>query len=303
MFGYININRKELTEEEQRIYRSYYCGLCQKLKEECGKKGQILLNYDLTFLIILLTGLYEPDTDECVFTCGIHPTKKREKRQNPVTEYAAHMNVLLAYHNLIDDWKDDHAYSKRTMAGMIQKDYDRFAAMYPRQMRAISEYLEKLDAYEKAGETNIDLVAGLTGEMLGEIFAWKQDEWYDELRTLGFYLGKFIYLMDAYEDLSEDEKHGRYNPLRALKAEKGQDFETLCRLMMTSMISECAKSFERLPILLHANIIRNILYSGVWSKYEYLQLKKKRDSGEDVEAEQRIRDHRGSRRLRKKKRS
>lgn len=55
-------------------------------------------------------------------------------------------------------------------------------------------------AYEAEKQTNIDLVAGLTGEMLGEIFAWKQDEWYDELKTLGFYLGKFIYLMDAYEN-------------------------------------------------------------------------------------------------------
>ena len=63
---------------------------------------------------------------------------------------------------------------------------------------------------------------------------------------------------------------------RYLDTEDEQEYETLCRLMMTSMISECAKSFERLPILLHADILRNILYSGVWSKYEYIQLKKKR---------------------------
>ena len=127
-----------------------------------------------------------------------------------------------------------------------------------------------------ADNPDIDLVAGLTGEMLGEIFAWKQDEWYDELKTLGFYLGKFIYLMDAYEDRDKDEKKDSYNPLRYLDTEDEQEYETLCRLMMTSMISECAKSFERLPILLHADILRNILYSGVWSKYEYIQLKKKR---------------------------
>ena len=119
-------------------------------------------------------------------------------------------------------------------------------------------------------------MAGLTGEMLGEIFAWKQDEWYDELKTLGFYMGKFIYLMDAYEDLDSDEKHNSYNPLLLLREEQDKDFEVLVRLMMTSMMSECAKSFERLPILLHADILRNILYSGVWSKYEYIQLKKKK---------------------------
>ena len=158
---------------------------------------------------------------------------------------------------------------------MLEKDYQRVAQNYPRQAKAIENYIAKLSEYEENKETNIDLVAGLTGEMLGEIFAWKQDEWYDELKTLGFYMGKFIYLMDAYEDLKQDEKKDAYNPLRFLDTDDEQEFETLCRLMMTSMISECAKSFERLPILLHADILRNVLYSGVWSKYEYIQLKKK----------------------------
>ena len=77
------------------------------------------------------------------------------------------------------------------------------------------------------------------------------------------------------DHLKQDEKKDAYNPLRFLDTDDEQEFETLCRLMMTSMISECAKSFERLPILLYADILRNVLYSGVWSKYEYIQLKKK----------------------------
>ena len=112
--------------------------------------------------------------------------------------------------------------------------------------------------------------------MLGEIFCWKEDEWANELRTLGFYMGKFIYLMDACEDYEDDVKKKHYNPLIYVEKGSDQDFDTLCRLLLTSMVSECAKSFERLPILLHADILRNILYSGVWSKYEFLQLKKRR---------------------------
>ena len=159
---------------------------------------------------------------------------------------------------------------------MYEKDYLRVRENYPRQTKAEEDYITRLSEYEKAGEQNIDVLAGLTGEMLGEIFAWKQDEWYDELKTLGFYMGKFIYLMDAYEDRQKDEKKDAYNPLRFLNAADEKEYETLCRLMKTSMISECAKSFERLPILLNADILRNILYSGVWSKYEYIQLKKKK---------------------------
>ena len=235
-----------------------------------------MLNFDMTFLVVLLTGLYEPDTDEKEFTCMLHPIKKRKARSNEIEHYAAQMNVLLAYYNLVDDWNDEKSYTKKTIASMFEKDYERVAARYPRQVKAVEDYIAKLSVYEQNKETNIDLVAGLTGEMLGEIFAWKQDEWYDELKTLGFYLGKFIYLMDAYEDLEKDEKKDSYNPLRYLQTDDEQEYETLCRLMMTSMLSECAKSFERLPILLHADILRNIIYSGVWSKYEYIQLKKKK---------------------------
>lgn len=276
MFGYININRKELAEESAKSYQSYYCGLCQKLKSNCGTKGQMLLNYDMTFLIVLLTGLYELDHEEVEFTCPIHPTKKQKAWLNEATEYAADMNVILAYHNLEDDWKDDKSYTKKAFAKMLQKDYERIRIKYPRQVTAVEKYMKELAAAEAAGEENIDVIAGFTGEMTGEIFDWKEDEWSEELRCLSFYLGKFIYLMDAYEDLEKDKKRQEYNPLCKMVCQKEGDFETFAKLLLTSMMSECAKSFERLPILVHADILRNVLYSGVWSRYEYLQLKRKK---------------------------
>ena len=276
MFGYINVNKSELSDENQKIYQAYYCGLCQSLYAHCGKKGQVLLSYDMTFLELLLTGLYEPERREKQFTCMIHPTKKQTAYENIVSDYCAAINVMLAYHNLVDDWKDEKNFAKKRMADMLRKDYEKFAVAYPRQAKAIEDYMRNLAEYEMNKESNIDLVAGLTGEMLGEVFAWCEDEWYQELKTLGYYMGKFIYLMDAYEDIDKDEKKDAYNPLRILRKDNPKDFETLTRLMMTSMMSECAKSFERLPILLHADILRNILYSGVWTKYEYIQLKRKK---------------------------
>lgn len=86
MFGYINVNGAQLSEENKKIYQSYYCGLCRKLKEFCGKKGQALLNYDMTFLVVLLTGLYEPDTQTDEFTCMMHPMKKRQLRGKRYSE-------------------------------------------------------------------------------------------------------------------------------------------------------------------------------------------------------------------------
>ena len=276
MFGYIYINQQDLSEESKAQYQSYYCGLCQVLRKSSGVKGQILLNYDMTFLIILLTGLYELQTQTDEFLCPLHPRKKKTSLINDATQYASDMNVLLSYYNLVDDWKDDHSYPKRVMSIMLKKDYQRIAAAYPRQAKAIETYIRQLDMLESKREENIDAIAGLTGEMMGEVFAWKNDYWAEELHCLGFYLGKFIYLMDAYEDLEKDKKKKEYNPFETLAKDNPNDFETLSKLILTSMMSECAKSFERLPIIQHADIIRNILYSGVWSKYEYLQAKKKK---------------------------
>lgn len=276
MFGYINMNRSELNDENKKAYQAYYCGLCRKLKTNCGAKGQMLLNYDMTFLIVLLTGLYELENDTSEITCALHPTKKRTVWINKATDYAADMNLILAYHNMIDDWKDEKAYTKKAFVKMLDKDYTRIMSKYPRQVKALEEFMRKTEEVEKNHETNLDAVAGLTGEMLGEVFCWREDEWAEELRTLGFYMGKFIYIMDAYEDYDSDLSKNEYNPLVYMRRESVQDMDTLCKLLLTSMMSECAKSFERLPILLHADILRNVLYSGVWTKYEYLQLKKRK---------------------------
>ncbi len=276
MFGYIYINQKELSEEGKKEYQSYYCGLCQVLRRNFGVKGQMLLNYDMTFLVILLTGLYELTNREVQFVCPLHPGRKKLAYVNEATRYASDMNVLLSYHNLMDDWKDDRNYPKYAASLMLKRDYGRVSRKYPRQTRAVENYMRQLNMLEKKREVNIDAISGLTGEMLGEIFAWKDDLWAEELHCLGFYMGKFIYLMDAYEDLEKDKKKNEYNPFEDLQKKNPEDYETLSRLLLTSMMAECAKSFERLPILLHADIIRNILYSGVWSRYEYLQAKKNR---------------------------
>lgn len=282
MFGYININRNQLTEESRKAYQAYYCGLCQQLRNTCGPKGQMLLNYDMTFLVVLLTGLYELESKKVDFTCPMHPTKRQTAWMNDATDYAADMNVLLGYYNLEDDWKDDKSYTKKALAKMLEKDYERVREKYGRQAKAVESYMEKLQAAEADREQNLDVTAGLTGEMMGEIFDWKKDEWSEELHCLSFYMGKFIYLMDAYEDMEKDKKRKQYNPLRLMADQCQGDFETFCKLMLTSMMSECARSFERLPILTHADILRNVLYSGVWSRYEYLQLKKKKQQEKKI---------------------
>ena len=107
MFGYVLAHKPELKMKEFYKYKAYYCGLCKVLKEKYGFLGQMTLTYDMTFLVMLLTSLYECNTNRAEQRCLIHPMKKQKMLYNDITEYAADMNIILAYYKLLDDWKDE----------------------------------------------------------------------------------------------------------------------------------------------------------------------------------------------------
>lgn len=130
----------------------------------------------------------------------------------------------------------------------------------------------KSSAGEKKQIQDIDYMAGLFGEIMGEIMAVRRDEWQESLRTMGNYLGKFIYLLDAYEDIEDDIKEGRYNPL--IKKFNNPDFEEEVKTILTMIMAGCCKEFEKLPVIENVEILRNILYSGIWYRYEAVRLKR-----------------------------
>lgn len=269
MFGYVTINKEELKGKDYQKYQAYYCGVCQELKERFGQVQRLTLTYDMTFLAILLTGLYEDTTVREEHFCMIHPMKKHTCFRNEFTEYAADMNLLLAYYNLMDDWQDEKKKTSYVMTKMLKRSCEKVIGQYPRQAEAVKEYLRKIHKCEQENSGDLDLAAGLTGEALGELYVYKEDIWSDELRELGFYLGKFIYLMDAYEDLKKDQKNGNYNPFRFISEDA--DYEEKAKTILTMMAASASKAFEKLPILEHVDILRNILYTGIWSKYDMVR--------------------------------
>lgn len=139
-------------------------------------------------------------------------------------------------------------------------------AVYRRKAERIVAFLEELSALEKAGEMDIDKMSGCFGKIMEEIFAYREDMWEPTLRRMGFYLGKFIYLLDAYEDVEKDVENENYNPFTGDYIIKG--FEERVRQILIMMLAESCREFEKLPIIKYADILRNILYSGVWCRFE-----------------------------------
>jgi hypothetical protein len=229
--------------------------------------AQMMLNYDLTFLALLLTGLYEPDTQLASHRCIPHPVQKHPMAENDAISYAADMCVLLAYQKLKDDWEDEKKLAGGAGASLLKRAYQKAAQQYPRQVQALEENIAALHQAERENRRDIDYVAGLNGHYLAEIFVWKEDLWQEDLRTMGFFMGKFIYLMDAVEDQKKDQKRGNYNLFSDCPDIFGTAKEKEIRGILMDMMTEAARAFERLPILKNAEIIRNILYSGVWCRY------------------------------------
>ncbi len=272
MFGYVVTNNEELKIKDYNFYRSCYCGLCRTLKSRHGAIAPMTLSYDMTFVVILLSALYEDPFKESSSRCIMHPAKKHKTRINKWTEYAADMTVLMAYHNMIDDWEDEKKASHLAVAKALKKSYKKIVSIYPKQAKAIKEFMTNTKECEVAGDTDLDRISGYTGAFLGTIFASEDDIWQDSLYKIGFYLGKFIYLMDAFDDLEKDQKKKNYNPL--IELSKRRDFDAYIENTLIMMMAECSKNFELLPILQYTDILRNILYSGVWTKFNILKKKK-----------------------------
>lgn len=281
MFGYVMIDKPELKVREFYRYKAYYCGLCRTLKEEYGFRGRMTLTYDMTFLILFLSSLYETENREFTSHCPLHPVKKIPMIQNDISVYGAKMNILLTYFKFEDDWKDDRSPAGIAGIHLFRKKAASICREYPRQARVIKKQLRQLAVYEEQGLRDVDIVSGAFGALMEELFVFREDHWEESLRKFGFYLGKFIYIMDAYDDLPEDTASGAYNPLKQTKenCRSEEEYEETVRQMLLMMMGEAAGAFEKLPCLQDAEILRNILYRGVWSKYQKIQ-KERQESQE-----------------------
>lgn len=286
MFGYVNVNQPELKIREYTRYRGFYCGLCRSLKDNYGIRSRLSLSYDMTFLVMLLTSLYEPDTQEKHVSCALHPLQKHLELRNRFSDYGADMNMLCTLYMAQDNILDAGSFKEKAvgngLSALYRKAFKKLKLKYPGKIERMEHWLARLHELEAESCTDLDTMSGLSGHIIAEIFTPRNDEWTDELTALGFYLGKFIYLMDAWEDIEKDQAEGKYNPLLPIYNKEDSDhFNEICRSFMTVVMADCAAHFERLPLIEDVEILRNIIYSGIWTRYELTLNKRNSDKQAD----------------------
>lgn len=265
-------NQALLTDEQMNRYRAVYCGLCRAIGQRHGQLPRMCLTYDMTFLVLLLDALNEPPLRTGKNGCLAHPVGRQDWRQSQWADYGADMNVALAYYNCLDDWQDDRNPVKYACAKVLRPAYHRVKEQWPEQCRLIETCLKELGELEQAESAELDRAAGCFGRLMAGLFAVRDDFWKDTLLTVGDRLGRFIYVMDAVLDEEQDRKKGRYNPVAAFRRKNG-GFEALPVLEM--LIGECTMAFETLPLEQDLDLLRNILYSGVWNQWVKARKNKK----------------------------
>ena len=283
MFGYVTPLKPELKIREYESFKSYYCGICMHIKENFGNIPRMSLNYDMTFLGLLLDGLHKEERELKIQRCIAHPLKKKPMIiNNKALAYAAAMNVSLVYYKLLDDVADDKSIKSKISSMILSPYKSKFNRNVTMINDIIEENLKKLSYLEVEKKfSSIDEIAHPFSEIVGKIlnlypekFEGDSEEVRGNLYELGYSLGKWIYLIDALDDLKEDMEKNKFNPIDYLYNTDSKTYEELMEEIRDRMEFTifncgytCRNALENLPIKRNKEILENIISLGMMDKY------------------------------------
>ena len=278
MFGYIVPDKPEMKIKDYELFRAYYCGVCRSIGKRYGQFGRLILNFDSAFLAILLSSVSGGSLTVRKLRCPAHPFEKRHVIiDNEIISYASDMNVILTYYNLRDKAADGDFTASAALTAMLGGAFRKAKKRYPEKCDGIEARLCDLDALEKEKCPSMDRAAEPFAKLMEEVVSFEplcRDEKNKKILTwLGYNLGKWIYILDAYDDLEKDIKRGSYNPLLYQFGYKGQDtgeFKKEIRdkveFNLTYTLSQVSGAFELLDTKINRGIMENIIYLGMLKK-------------------------------------
>ena len=217
MFGYIFPEKPELKIKEYELFRAYYCGICKSIANRYGQIPRLTLNYDSTFLAILLSSISEVENDLKMERCIVHPSRKRGVIKNSdIIDYASDINIILAYYKLKDDWRDEKSIKSGAAALFLESAFKKIKRKYAEKCEIISHRLRELEKLEKECCNSMDRAAEPFARLMEEIMYYpetcKDEKQSDILKWMGYNIGRWIYIIDAYNDLEDDIRKKTYNP-------------------------------------------------------------------------------------------
>lgn len=277
MFGYVRPPLGALPQEEQDRFRRLYCGLCHTLRDRCGTAARFILNYDFTYLAMLLTSSEEAEPQ--LRRCVVSPAKKQPSfPADKAMELAADESVILAYWQLRDGVADHdwfHGLKYRGLSQALESAYRRAAKNCPGFDETVRRQLALLSSLEREGCASLDEPADAFAALLaGAAEAVEEPVRRRVLQQLLYHLGRWIYLIDAADDLKKDLKMGNYNPvaLRFGMTAPAEEGKSLWRaedrqafaLTLDHSIHMMTTAYELWDFGVWSPILETTLYTGLF---------------------------------------
>ena len=284
MFGYITPVQGELKVKDLNKFKSYYCGLCLCIKKRFGNIPRIFLNYETTFFAVLLDGLCADSLHKKSNCCIRHPLSKTTYiYDNEAINYAADLNISLAYYKLLDNVLDDNDFKSLSSSKILKYYYDNVSNNDLKD--TIHNSLENLHKVEKSNNLySIDEISHPFSHIVGFIlknypgkFSNDSEKIRNYLYNFGYSFGKWIYLMDALDDLKDDMNHGKFNPLEKVYNNNNNNnlsYNQLIEIIkenfdftILNLVNNCSEVINKIPFTKNSDIVKNIVDLGLVDKY------------------------------------
>lgn len=271
MFGYIRPAKERLNAHDEELFQAVYCGLCHELGRKYGFSARFVLNFDFTFLAILLSEAGEPACTSC--RCIAHPCKARCVMAHTASlEVAADHSIVLAWWQLRDHIKD-HGLLKslpyRLAALFLRSAYRKASRYVPEFDASVQRHLSDLAAREREHCASLDQAAEPFAALMADIAAVAPDELHRRVMAEIFYhLGRWIYLVDAADDLKKDFEAGCYNPLRyrygLTDGTLDEKTQQEVALSLDLSVHRMASAYALLERGVWSNILDSIFYESLY---------------------------------------
>ena len=273
MFGYIRTDTPELRVRENEYYKAVYCGMCRAQGKCTGQCSRMTLSYDMVFLALLRLAISGENPTIKSGRCIAHPLKRRPYLDFcDSLAYCAYASALLVWGKTADDINDEKGLKRlkaRLTKPLARKMRKKALKHYSELDEKINNGLKKLSEVEKEKLPSVDAPATRFGELLADILSFGIEGDNEKiLRSIGLHVGKWIYIIDAVDDIEGDLKNSRFNPFICLYGAQnlGEDQKRLVATSLKLELLAAEPAFDLIEFDENPNIegiIKNIIYRGM----------------------------------------
>lgn len=268
MFGYLQIQKSELLVREAEAYKAVYCGLCRQMGKDYSGLTRFTLSYDCTFYAMFLMSLNRSCKGFKDGRCTCNPLKKCKFATDSGDAYrkAAAFSMISVYYKIIDDIQDSGFFKKllcRIIKPFFSHQRKKAADKYPDMDKAVSDMMKMQYDAEHSEKPSVDMSAHPTALMLAAVLS---AEAHDEIQKrvlyeFGYHIGRWIYLVDAADDIEKDIKSNGFNPFVNKKTGevKSSDF---IKAVLNQSLARAYDAYNLLNFTDFKGILDNMMLLG-----------------------------------------